>query len=689
METKGTVIGTESETTPSNSLRKRILAAVFALVVLSLLGSLLSLYRITEVNRALDAINRVSVPLGQVLVQLKSDGEILQREMERRLGFAHWENVRWRPQPIPRWISDVIQHELQLASDLSQKETNGAPFIEREKWKLWVEEMKSGFVDLQGLGVQLYLSLEQRQLQAASQIYPRWLDELEKWVRQLKRGAQEFEGELASSFGQAQKRVQDLKTGLQVILIVVVFLSLLLFWLGERALRPLGELTQLVRDIRRRGGIRKEDKANMPLIFVNRSDEVSQLAREFHGMATTLLEREKMVDFQKNRLEEQNRLLREMGALNKNVLNSIDAFLIVTNLKGEITQCNPSAVRWLEQEQEQILGSQIHHWAKLQPFVGAFLEADGFKVQESTLIEKRQVDAKVFGGYLMPLKQEDGEVRGSILVLEDLTSQEELEYRLRSAEHLAAVGRMSAQVAHEVRNPLHSIGLEAEMVGELLKQHQVDSRLRQSVQSILVSVDRLEKITENYLKFSRLSQGQKHRVHLGEILQNVLALYSPLCESQGVSIDWTHDAQGSFEIIGDPDLLEQVLGNLLRNALQALEVAPQTDSPQISWHLDVTAEGHVRIRIEDNGPGLSDVVRSRLFTPFVTTRAQGTGLGLSFAKRVVEEHQGEIAYRERESSNGACFELVFPPAPPLASPSEPDRDRGHFASNLEQVEFHG
>src|SRR3954471_7630553 len=129
---------------------------------------------------------------------------------------------------------------------------------------------------------------------------------------------------------------------------------------------------------------------------------------------------------------------------------------------------------------------------------------------------------------------------------------------------------MSAQVAHEVRNPLHSIGLEAEMAAELAAQSG-NPQLKQSLQSILGSVDRLEKITENYLKLSRLSAGRKTPVDLGEVLESVLATYTPTCEAQGVSVDWTREPGADLMIHGDRDLLEQVFGNLLRNALQALE----------------------------------------------------------------------------------------------------------------------
>src|SRR4051812_41622646 len=93
------------------SLRRRILGFVGALVVVSLLASTLSLYRVTEVNRLLDAINRVSVPLGRLFSQMQSDADVFRRELERSLGYSHWKDPHWRPRPIPRWIEDILESE--------------------------------------------------------------------------------------------------------------------------------------------------------------------------------------------------------------------------------------------------------------------------------------------------------------------------------------------------------------------------------------------------------------------------------------------------------------------------------------------------------------------------------------------------------------------------------------------------
>jgi nitrogen fixation/metabolism regulation signal transduction histidine kinase len=646
------------------TLRTRILAFVLGLIVLSLLGSTISLYRITEVNELLDTINRVSVPLGRLFTQMQSDADVFARELDRGLGHAHWGDAHWRPRPTPKWIEDVLQGEVTRVNEMIRNESNWAAPDVRARWAQWAMSVDSGLRALREGAGRLYTALDQRDMRLASELYPKWTDSMEDWRRQVQTGSVEYERSLRETFSLAQSRVAELRTGLEMVLIVVVLFSFLLLWLGDRALRPLAELTGLARSIARRG-LRKEDKALFPEIPLSRSDEVSALAREFHRMATALLEREKTVEAQKHRLVENNRQLKEIGELNENILNSIESVLIVTDLDGRITQCNPIACDWLGANADEVLGTWLSDWAQLREF---FPESHPASLgMESGRLEPRAVqgvsEARIYSGYHMPLHKREG-LGGAIIVLQDVTDDLDLQERLRRAENLAAVGRMSAQVAHEVRNPLHSIGLEAELAAELAAKSG-SPQLRQSLQSILGAVDRLDKITENYLKLSRLSAGRKSAVNLGQVLESVLATYANQCEAQGVRIDWKLETRADLSVFGDGDLLEQVFGNLLRNALQSLE-SEDVPQPRILFALGNAESGRVWARIEDNGPGIPDSLRGQLFTPFVTTRAQGTGLGLSFVKQVVEDHGGTVTCLERaasaEGQPGACFEITLPSA---------------------------
>ncbi|MBY0471735.1 HAMP domain-containing protein [bacterium] len=635
-----------------SSLRHRILAFVGTLILLFLVGSILSLYRVSEVNRGLDMINRVWVPLGRMFAQMQSDAEVFSRELDRRLGSSHWNDPRWKARPHPQWIEDILDSETQKVESLIRQDLPWANPETKEHWIGWVTELSNRFNLLRSTAGKLYQHLEQRDFENASRLYPIWTSNLEEWKRQLQWGAAEYDRTLHRTFASAEDRVSELQMGLRAILLLVISLSLLVLWFGERALRPLAELTQLAQQITKRG-LRKEDKSQLPEIPLSRNDEVTQLSREFHRMATTLLERELIVDEQNGRLQEQNRLLREMGELKENILNSIDSVIVVTDLKGNITQYNPVALEWLGNDETLLKGTNLLEHPKIQSLDLRSRLLSGLS-QGPIAIHPTTIEDRIFGGQILALKHENGWVYGWILLLDDLSDELRLQDRLRHAENLAAVGRMSAQVAHEVRNPLHSIGLEAEMAADMAGKFN-HLPLKNALQSILVSVDRLEKITQNYLKLSRLSMGEKTRVDLSEILESVLATYASVCERQKVAVNWERNTEIPLLVWGDGDLLEQALGNLMNNSLQAL-----TDSaaPKISFYLSALESGRAVLRIQDNGPGVAKDVRKKLFDPFVTTRAQGTGLGLTFVKRVIEEHGGEVEYLDR--SEGACFEMRLP-----------------------------
>lgn len=646
------------------------------MVILSLLGSTWSLYRMTEVNRLLEGMNHVYIPLGRLFAQIQSDAEIFHRELERGLGYTHWKDPNWRPRPVPQWIQEVLAHELRRASDLLRNDSEWTNLEAQQHWNLWATQIIQKLDDLNSQAGQLYTALSSRNEVLAGEIYPKWTASLEDWKKQLQWGATEYERSLKSNFSATENRVSDLRMNLELILVIVAILSLFLLWLGERALRPLGELTLLAREITRRG-LRKEDKSLLPEVPLSRLDEVSQLSREFHRMATALIERETTVENQRKRLQEQNRLLRSMGELNQNILNSIDSVLIVTDLNGIITKCNPGALRWLEVSEEELVGSLISQWASLQKVLlghesWAIQDLDFTRLDTVIRIGPAMVLGRTWGGQLMPLREETGEANGAIWVLDDLTEEIDLQERLRQAENLAAIGRMSAQVAHEVRNPLHSIGLEAEMAAEMSAQLD-HTLLKSSLQSILGSVDRLQKITENYLKLTRLSGGRKSRVNLREVLEAVLATYGPVCQDQGVQAQIQVESGASLETMADRDLLEQILGNLFRNSLQAIEEensrrlaagGSPVEFPWVKWTVGNTERGDLWLRIEDNGPGVPAEITEKLFTPFFTTRAQGTGLGLSFVKKVIEDHAGSICLLNpgvrSDRSRGACFEVRLP-----------------------------
>lgn len=232
---------------------------------------------------------------------------------------------------------------------------------------------------------------------------------------------------------------------------------------------------------------------------------------------------------------------------------------------------------------------------------------------------------------------------------------------LLRADRLATIGRLAAQITHEVRNPLASIGLNAELLEETFEEGDTEEA-RALLASISHEVERLKAITEEYLRFARMPKPAPTEVDVGALVEQTCGfLAGELARAEvELYLDGVAPTAGGGPppIEADPDQLRQVVLNLARNAVEALEeVAP----PRVlSVRLTEAAEGGVVLRVADNGPGLDPSLRDRLFEPFVTGKPHGTGLGLALAAQIVTEHGGTLRAEDNEEApRGATFVVAL------------------------------
>ena len=217
---------------------------------------------------------------------------------------------------------------------------------------------------------------------------------------------------------------------------------------------------------------------------------------------------------------------------------------------------------------------------------------------------------------------------------------------LLRSERLAAIGRITAQITHEIRNPLSSISLNAEELGERAPA------ARELCDAIVREVDRLAAITEEYLRFARLPKPQMQRADLNEMVRELLEFVRPELQAAGVAVE-----QCLFpelpRAMADVAQLRQLLLNLVRNAREAM---PGGGS------LRVTTRGGgawVDIEVRDSGPGIEPSRLQRIFDPFFTTKERGTGLGLSMAQEIAQEHGGRLTCESKPGA-GTQFTLHLP-----------------------------
>lgn len=255
---------------------------------------------------------------------------------------------------------------------------------------------------------------------------------------------------------------------------------------------------------------------------------------------------------------------------------------------------------------------------------------------------------------------------------------QEANEQIHRSKRLAALGEMAAGIAHEIRNPLGSIALDAEMLREDLTERPEERRLAERMGE---SVHRLNAIVTDVLSFARDIEPRLETCDAGDLFDRAVeacwAELSGACESRSaqnqVRVERCPDAD-AIALQADALLTHQALVNLIRNAVEAMtegsdgsydgrERTPAAD-PTLRLEAEHVADGGVRLRVIDNGPGAPREVIDRMFNPFFTTRASGTGLGLAIVHRIADAHGGSVEVRTGldGGGRGTSVELKLPAA---------------------------
>ncbi len=252
------------------------------------------------------------------------------------------------------------------------------------------------------------------------------------------------------------------------------------------------------------------------------------------------------------------------------------------------------------------------------------------------------------------IKDADGRAIGSSAILRDITEKKKLEERLLQSERLATIGRMSAKVAHEIRNPLSSISLNSELLEEEIVSYKgVDSsEAKALLKSITRELDRLTEITDDYLRFAKLPAPHLKELTVNRMVSDLLSMLEPEMEGRGVKVE-RRLAPRLPKVKADHQQLRRALLNMLKNSLEAM---PDGGEIKVTTGADTDS---VLIKISDTGTGIRSEHMDRIFTPFFSTKEMGTGLGLPLAQQIVAEHGGEITCSS-EIGKGASFVVALP-----------------------------
>ena len=341
------------------------------------------------------------------------------------------------------------------------------------------------------------------------------------------------------------------------------------------------------------------------------------------------------------KLEEKDLDIRDLEFFNREVVESLPSGLLTTDMSGNVLIFNRAAEKITGVRKGSVIGGKIDY---ALPFL-SFPFSEGRREETMAVHGIR----KIIGLTVSALKGAAEKTKGFIVVFQDLTQIQRLEEEIKQKEKWAAIGELSSNIAHEIRNPLASLKGSVEMLREdsMPKNHK--ERL---MEIALNEMDRLNRIITDFLTYSRPAPPEFKEFDLHALLDETIELLKNTYQNRGL-VSIKKEYSGAAKMTGDPQKLSQVFWNLGLNAMDAMpdggELIVSTGNPP----------GSAEITFRDSGTGIDTKNIKKIFYPFFTTKEQGTGLGLAISYRIVEEHKGKI-YAESSPGNGTTFKVILP-----------------------------
>lgn len=354
------------------------------------------------------------------------------------------------------------------------------------------------------------------------------------------------------------------------------------------------------------------------------------------------------------RLRRAEEALKESQEYTRSLIDSSLDMIIAANQNREIIEFNRAAQETFGYQLAEILGKRVSILYS-DPADEAAVRQTLAETGRATLeVSNRRKNGEIFPALLSAsqLKNAQGDVIGVMGVSRDITALKQAEEAHIKAERLAALGRMSAALAHEINNPLQAIRSTMDLVLDF----DIEPREREeNLRIIRQEMERLSEIAARILQFSRPKNAPRRLVALAELIEQTLTLARK--QLQHAHIQVTTDLQPMPLIIASPEQLVQVLLNLTLNAIEAMGDG---------GHLKITARtepANVTITFANDGPIIPASVMAHIFEPFFTTKKDGSGLGLSVSQSIAHQHGGAITVRNVGEDCGVTFVLQLPLEP--------------------------
>jgi len=441
------------------------------------------------------------------------------------------------------------------------------------------------------------------------------------------------------------KRVYILVFAL-ITLVVLFSVTWIGLYLARRITEPIQTLLQ---------GTREISSGNLDYrVVAQAGDELGILVESFNRMTAELKAGKETIERRNVELSASNRELMERRRYSETLLNSVTVGVLSCDREGRVTTVNRAALRLLDLERgAEPVGRPLPEVLPPEgrgPIEQLMEEVFSGGGQSAARGLELSIGGKscTLAVSATSLRDEDGEALGAILVLEDLTD-------LMRAQKVAAWREVARRLAHEIKNPLTPIQLSAERIRKKYAEEAVnlDDIVEEGTASIVREVATLKNLVDEFTRFARLPAPNPVAARIQDVIAASLSLYNGV--HTRVTIREVCDPDLP-RVLLDPDQMKRVLVNLLDNAVEAMG---GQGTVTIEARRDVS--GSVRLEVADDGPGIPEEDRDRLFLPYFSTKKKGTGLGLAIVHRIVSDHRGRIRVEDNKP-RGARFVIELPAA---------------------------
>jgi len=339
----------------------------------------------------------------------------------------------------------------------------------------------------------------------------------------------------------------------------------------------------------------------------------------------------------------------ELERLNSMIVSTLDSGLITVNSSGCIRAFNRKASELTGFAQLDAYDKQL---IEIFPGAGSFVDILGSSYNDEVVCKDKFGQRRIFTIKSAPFTDKEGNRSGAVIDFQDVTRIREMENQLKRADRLAAIGELSARIAHEVRNPLASISGSVQLISQSDAIQKQDKKL---VEIVLRETERLDNLLQDFLLYARPKTPDRNWFSLNQLIHELTQLLRG--DRRFEQIELEASIPDNLIIFADHDQIRQVILNLLLNAAEA---SPEGGSVILECKFtDSSKDCDLEISVSDSGTGISENDLKLIFEPFFTTKNGGSGLGLAIVYRIIEAHGGSITV-ENVTTGGSCFRFNLP-----------------------------